>query len=454
MSDETYYTVLNVKETASAAEIKAAYRDLIKQVHPDTIATLAPYLRKIAEEKAKEITEANTVLSDSGKRRDYDRQLAEYRRPASPQAPPTPQPTPSPTASTASFGYCNKCGTALYGSGYCPKCSKFATPTATARPPSTPKVIRRLGYNWGPLLHWASEHPFIALGTPVVLVLVVAAALSNNDTSQADSNCPPSQRVEVNGRFVCQQVPAPPSQPSTASNVTPATAGFTAVSEPPKATVSVSGTYLGTVHNKTVDLSSTVAVVFSQSKTGELQGCMQVKSPLYGSGAVQGTVRRTYVNFAVADIAFHGDALKNAIAGVYVVSRQDGQQQGDFRLERRKEGDPQYYCKDGTLTEVKTEVRTKQPEVIVVSPEKPKLKVVYAVVTSNYATIEKRCAFLPSDNYRRCNYEPETIARLKKFDRLIVLSPLTRAENGDDIYRVRTAQGWEGWIDSKSVEKQ
>jgi curved DNA-binding protein CbpA len=41
MSDETYYTVLNVKETASPAEIKTAYRDLIRQVHPDTIANLA-----------------------------------------------------------------------------------------------------------------------------------------------------------------------------------------------------------------------------------------------------------------------------------------------------------------------------------------------------------------------------------------------------------------------------
>jgi curved DNA-binding protein CbpA len=65
MSDETYYTVLNVKETASPSEIKTAYRDLIKQVHPDTITNLAPYLRRIAEDKAKEITEAYTVLSSS-----------------------------------------------------------------------------------------------------------------------------------------------------------------------------------------------------------------------------------------------------------------------------------------------------------------------------------------------------------------------------------------------------
>ena len=74
-----YYTVLNVKETASASEIKTAYRDLIRQVHPDTITNLAPYLRKIAEDKAKEITEAYSVLSNSSKRRNYDRQLLAYR---------------------------------------------------------------------------------------------------------------------------------------------------------------------------------------------------------------------------------------------------------------------------------------------------------------------------------------------------------------------------------------
>ena len=98
MSDETYYTVLNLKETASISEIKTAYRDLIRQVHPDTITNLAPYLRKIAEDKAKEINEAYSVLSNSSKRRDYDNQLAAYRRQSASQAPPTPQPTPANTS--------------------------------------------------------------------------------------------------------------------------------------------------------------------------------------------------------------------------------------------------------------------------------------------------------------------------------------------------------------------
>jgi hypothetical protein len=257
-----------------------------------------------------------------------------------------------------------------------------------------------------------------------------------------------------------------------ATPATPATAGFvdSDKASQSKATVSVSGTYLGTVHNKTADVSSTVAVVLRQSKTGELQGCMQIKSSLYGSGTVQGTVRGTSVNFVVADITLHGDALKDAITGAYIVSRKNGQQSGDFRIGRRKEGDPRYYCNGGTVTEVQPEVNaahqpkiaavlpevktTQHPDVIVVTPDKPMLRVVYAIVTSDYPAIEKRCAFLPTDNYRRCKWEPETIARLRRSDRLTILSPLTRAEDGQDIYRVRTAQGWEGWINSNFVDIQ
>src|SRR5450631_3270457 len=157
MSDDTYYTVLNVPETAPLTEIKAEYRELIKQVHPDTITNLAPYLRRIAEEKAKEITEAYSVLSNSGKRREYDRQLAEYRRQNAPQSPPQPaKPPPVQQAkSHASSGpYCNGCGTPLYTSGFCPKCNNFAAPATT---PPQPKVVRGLGYNWAPLVHWSRK---------------------------------------------------------------------------------------------------------------------------------------------------------------------------------------------------------------------------------------------------------------------------------------------------------
>src|SRR5437879_900694 len=97
MSDDTYYTVLEVPETATQAEIKTAYRNLIKQVHPDTLATLPRYLRGIAEDKAKEMTEAYSVLSDVTKRRQYDRLIAEHRQQSAP-APPTSPPKAAATA--------------------------------------------------------------------------------------------------------------------------------------------------------------------------------------------------------------------------------------------------------------------------------------------------------------------------------------------------------------------
>jgi hypothetical protein len=147
MSDETYYTVLNVPETASPPEIKTAYRDLIKQVHPDTIANLAPYLRLLAEEKAKEITEAYTVLSNSSKRRDYDRQLAEYRRQNAPQAPPQQAP---------------------------PQSQPHYTRTSSAAP------RQGKSYDWAPLRGWAEKHPLMLI--VFVLFIVVLIGIFSDDS--------------------------------------------------------------------------------------------------------------------------------------------------------------------------------------------------------------------------------------------------------------------------------
>src|SRR5947207_11966023 len=62
-----YYAALGVKKTASADEIRKAFRKLARKYHPD----VNPGDKK-AEEKFKELSEANDVLSDPKKRKIYD----------------------------------------------------------------------------------------------------------------------------------------------------------------------------------------------------------------------------------------------------------------------------------------------------------------------------------------------------------------------------------------------
>ena len=62
-----YYEMLGIGKNATDAEIKSAYRKLAKKYHPD----LNPG-NKEAEEKFKEVNEANDVLSDPQKRQRYD----------------------------------------------------------------------------------------------------------------------------------------------------------------------------------------------------------------------------------------------------------------------------------------------------------------------------------------------------------------------------------------------
>jgi len=62
-----FYATLGVSSSASQDEIKKAYRKLAKKYHPDANASDAK-----AGERFKEISEANNVLSDPAKRKQYD----------------------------------------------------------------------------------------------------------------------------------------------------------------------------------------------------------------------------------------------------------------------------------------------------------------------------------------------------------------------------------------------
>ncbi|MFS8872477.1 DnaJ domain-containing protein [Synechococcus sp. R50.1] len=67
-----YYKILGVSKTATADEVKQAYRRLARKYHPDVNPN-----DKAAEEKFKDINEAYEVLSDPSKRRQYD-QFGQY----------------------------------------------------------------------------------------------------------------------------------------------------------------------------------------------------------------------------------------------------------------------------------------------------------------------------------------------------------------------------------------
>jgi curved DNA-binding protein len=75
MTHKDYYAALGVSPSATPAEIKKAYRTLAQRYHPDKTRE-----DKGAEDKFKDINEANEVLSDPVKRKQYDQYAQDWHR--------------------------------------------------------------------------------------------------------------------------------------------------------------------------------------------------------------------------------------------------------------------------------------------------------------------------------------------------------------------------------------
>lgn len=80
-----YYQVLGVPPTATDEAIKRAFRALARKYHPDVAKD-----KKTAEEKFKELNEANEVLSNPETRKKYDELGANWKAGAPPRPPPGP----------------------------------------------------------------------------------------------------------------------------------------------------------------------------------------------------------------------------------------------------------------------------------------------------------------------------------------------------------------------------
>jgi curved DNA-binding protein len=78
-----YYATLGVTRAATEDEIKKAFRSLARRYHPDVAKD-----KKTAEEKFKEINEANEVLSDPVKRKKYDDLGARWQEDGQTESPP------------------------------------------------------------------------------------------------------------------------------------------------------------------------------------------------------------------------------------------------------------------------------------------------------------------------------------------------------------------------------
>jgi curved DNA-binding protein CbpA len=74
---KNYYDLLEIAPDSPAEEVKRSFRAQIARYHPDKVQHLGREFQSMAADRAAELTEAYRILSDPGRRAEYDRALAE-----------------------------------------------------------------------------------------------------------------------------------------------------------------------------------------------------------------------------------------------------------------------------------------------------------------------------------------------------------------------------------------
>lgn len=144
-------------------------------------------------------------------------------------------------------------------------------------------------------------------------------------------------------------------QPSTATQQARASSSSAAGRSQVARASGIAGTYVGTVHNQTVDQSASFAITV-RNDASVLLGCMGVLQPLIGSGPLHGQVTGSTITFIVSGdnlkLFFEGHNSGTKIRGTYTVSPINGiVQEGDFYLERANSKEPpseSFHCPTDT----------------------------------------------------------------------------------------------------------
>ena len=154
MSD-TYYDVLGIGINATDKDIKSAYRTLARQYHPDANPNINPAVRKLVEDKFKDVQESYEVLKNSAKRTQYDKLLVGAQistKPAVVQ--------PYKSAPQTPVTYCTKCGSIKNGN--IPTCRCYCQGNAwLALVPITILVL---------MWFWSSSSPTVLPSPPTVSI--------------------------------------------------------------------------------------------------------------------------------------------------------------------------------------------------------------------------------------------------------------------------------------------